>query len=599
MYSALPYLLSVVLVVLAAFLYPEYSLVMKSYASALLIVSGVVFLLVMVSKWVLLKRHIYGKGVHFSKRISKWAKIGYYIIISLSLALSLAALFLLGYQEPEEFYDNVYIPEPWVKGYVFRGRVLSDRGQGPKYHELLVLIETIGRSQKKRECAILYEENLSLRTSKRVLLKIKTDDRENDGEKLAQATHHANRKIPLGSTVIIKPYYHRSTQTIKQANYRSYLYHRKQVGSIYVTPKYMQVIEAYNGFNLPIIINNYVVTTIQRYVTKEFEWQGKIKTANQGISALKDSVVIIPSQYDRSQQPAYGLSLSLLTGDRRWLAKEIVEDFRQTGTYHVLAISGMHTGMIMLVFFSLLRLFRMSKRHARAMIIFILFPVYLMIVGPRVSVLRSVLMIAFGFLWTVRDQKSPLYILWAQILLLMLLVNPYYAYDVSFQLSFSAVLGVILGLQLLVYYSFKNSVLNWVLATWVISVSCQLFTMPFILYYFTDVNMLAPLYNMIIPPLVIIVLLGTIFLVLLPLPGLAPLLGLALAYLNEAISDLLAWIVAHEPALRLGYPSQFPLAKSHWSLLGLFLLIFAGFCVILMAAQLRRPLRFKRSIHYS
>ena len=144
------------------------------------------------------------------------------------------------------------------------------------------------------------------------------------------------------------------------------------------------------------------------------------------------------------------LAQGLLLGDRSALTDEIEDAFRRTGLMHVLAVSGLHLGILLAGAWFLLR--RLGARPA------IVYPVvglmaafFLWIVGPRVSLLRATLLLGFVGLgsvladlgWILRRTVRPANGL-AVAAVVLLAIRPTDLLDVGFQLSFAATAGILL-----------------------------------------------------------------------------------------------------------------------------------------------------------
>ncbi|MGY4707400.1 ComEC/Rec2 family competence protein [Candidatus Bipolaricaulota sp. J31] len=145
------------------------------------------------------------------------------------------------------------------------------------------------------------------------------------------------------------------------------------------------------------------------------------------------------------------LVAALLLGSRSGLNRDLKEDFRQAGVAHLLALSGLHLGIIAYGLWRLLGMFRMRPGN-RYPVLFLVIGLYIGLVGGRISLVRAGIM--FGFLglfwilcergWVLRDWYDPLQGLSAAAIV-VLLIWPWSARDLGFQLSFAATAGIVLG----------------------------------------------------------------------------------------------------------------------------------------------------------
>jgi len=133
----------------------------------------------------------------------------------------------------------------------------------------------------------------------------------------------------------------------------------------------------------------------------------------------------------------------LLLGTGRELPDELTEAFRRSGTVHVLAVSGLHVGFIVLIVHALLRSLRVPRRLSRLLVLPALVG-FVLIVGPRPSVVRASTMAAFLIAAPMLERTpNPLNALGAAALAL-LIARPGSLFDLGFRLSFSAVAGILL-----------------------------------------------------------------------------------------------------------------------------------------------------------
>ncbi len=249
--------------------------------------------------------------------------------------------------------------------------------------------------------------------------------------------------------------------------------------------------------------------------------------------------------------------------------------WRQAGLAHVLAVSGLHVGLLLAMLLRLLAWMRVPPlwRYllgASALI------AYGLLIGSRPSVWRAIIMALIGLLalatGRLRDWPSAL----AAAAILLLLHNPRLLFDAGWELSFAATWGVLALSPLIVArLPLLPLRLDRAIAT---SLAAQAATLPIVLYYFYLINPLAILSNLVMLPfLPLLLILGAVYLALSPLAGwLAPLVGWVFG-IAQCIVEWLARVPGM--TISLGQP---PL----W-LVGLSLLLL-GLCWYLQAAKTRR-----------
>jgi competence protein ComEC len=199
-------------------------------------------------------------------------------------------------------------------------------------------------------------------------------------------------------------------------------------------------------------------------------------------------------------EPASSLAKAFLLANQKEISKATRQDFSRTGLSHVVAISGLHMAIIMVLlekFFIGLGLSR--KKSFSFICLVILF--YLLLIGFISPAIRSALMIFMVLAGTSLGRNtSALYSLLLSGDILLLLKPAMLLYDISFQLSFLAILGMVL------YANFFETKLFWITnrlkirAILAVTLSAQVFTWPLIVYYFGTFSLIAPVANFFILP---------------------------------------------------------------------------------------------------
>ncbi|UTR14353.1 DNA internalization-related competence protein ComEC/Rec2 [Salipaludibacillus sp. LMS25] len=193
-------------------------------------------------------------------------------------------------------------------------------------------------------------------------------------------------------------------------------------------------------------------------------------------------------------EEASALIAALVFGDRSLFSEQRLSQFRQLGIMHLLAVSGLHIGLVTAVLYYLLYRIGMTREKAAYSVMAIL-PVYALIAGGAPSVVRAsltclIVILAVRFKW----RLSLLDIL-AIVCIVLLLINPFYLYHLGFQLSFLTSFSLLLSKRIFLKSSPFLSLLK------VTSVA-QLFSLPLILYHFYEVSLLSLLINMFFIPFI-------------------------------------------------------------------------------------------------
>ena len=155
-------------------------------------------------------------------------------------------------------------------------------------------------------------------------------------------------------------------------------------------------------------------------------------------------------------QPALGLYLGIILGDRGYLDQDLRDQFMVTGTVHLLSISGSHLGLVALLIFAVVRwvmillpadwLLLLSRRitPTRIAVACTIVPVtgYACLAGAELATMRSLLMVAVGLMAIWLGQERRLFHALSAAALVILLHDPQALFDISFQLSFVSVLAI-------------------------------------------------------------------------------------------------------------------------------------------------------------
>ena len=210
--------------------------------------------------------------------------------------------------------------------------------------------------------------------------------------------------------------------------------------------------------------------------------------------------------------------MSLLIGERATLDTEVKKIYSEVGAMHVLAVSGLHVGIVYLLLSIVLGFLKKDKKLKWLFLVICLMALwfYAMLTGLSTSVLRAVVMFTLILLGDTLGRKSNIYNNIALAAFLLLLFDPNYLFQVGFQLSFAAVTGIVyLQPKIAAWFRFKNMILDKIWQLTAVSLAAQLATFPISLYYFHQFPTYFWLTNLlVIPSATVTVILGIIVLFL-------------------------------------------------------------------------------------
>ena len=280
-------------------------------------------------------------------------------------------------------------------------------------------------------------------------------------------------------------------------NYERYLYHKK-IHWIYVLNE-----------------SPSCESSSPSFITKIHQYRQKVVTD-------------IASNYPIQLQ---GIAASLLVGDRSLLPTDVIEAYQELGLSHVLAVSGLHVGVIGGLFFWFVIRIGVTREKAYS-ILLLFYPFYLIFTGGAPSVVRASIM-AMAVALSLRYQLkiNPLDGI-AVACLMTLLINPYYAFHIGFQLSFLIAFALIVSSQTILkrYHHPFTKLLA-------LSVLAQVVSFPLVIYHFSQISILSLGLNLLYVPFISIIVLPTLLLLFF-------FDFLSLTFLFTLVSELLSTVIS-------------------------------------------------------
>lgn len=211
-----------------------------------------------------------------------------------------------------------------------------------------------------------------------------------------------------------------------------------------------------------------------------------------------------------------GMYQALLLGDRSGLASHVLEIYKKAGAMHLLAISGMHLGIVaFLISTALVWIFSRSEhlllnrwtRHISILLALTFLTIYAGLAGFQIPVIRALIMVAIFMLALIADKQWISINNLAAAALIILVWKPASIASASFQLSFAATLAIILVLPLCSAWlhgtqrtAFTKTVLLWLLSCLVISLVAFVATAPLSVLHFNRLSLLSSITTLLVTP---------------------------------------------------------------------------------------------------
>lgn len=261
--------------------------------------------------------------------------------------------------------------------------------------------------------------------------------------------------------------------------------------------------------------------------------------------AIQHKLVEILSKNISGEKEA-GLAEAMLIGYKDDLDKNLLQSYSNTGVIHIIAISGLHLGLIYAILSLLCR--PLGKRNVakwvRPVIIISGLWLFSLAAGGSASILRAAVMFTCLVLGESISRKSSVYNSLALSAFLLLCYNPYWLWDVGFQLSYAALLSIVLFMKPIYNSLFiKNKMLDAVWKLVAVTLAAQILTIPLGLYHFHQFPVLFLVANIIAVPVSSIILLGEIICCALAfIPVLAQWLGIILHWIIFALNTFIETI---------------------------------------------------------
>ena len=240
-----------------------------------------------------------------------------------------------------------------------------------------------------------------------------------------------------------------------------------------------------------------------------------------------------------SNDQAEAVLAAMVLGDKSALTREQRDTYSVSGASHVLALSGLHLSIIYL----LLTRLTLGRRRFWLMQVLMVLAIwaFALLTGLSTSIVRAAVMLTIYALFTLgKRHHAPLGVL-SFTAIVMLLISPRSLFDVGFQLSFAAMLGILLLTPLFERWvspawMMSHRPVKWLYGLVAVSIAAQIGTAPLVAYYFGRFSTWFLLTNIVVLPLAALILYAALTALVFP-----TLVGIGL-WLTRAMNTILGWI---------------------------------------------------------
>lgn len=233
----------------------------------------------------------------------------------------------------------------------------------------------------------------------------------------------------------------------------------------------------------------------------------------------------------------YAVAAAILLGYDDTLPTELRQRYVAAGSMHILCVSGMHVGVVFMVFSYLLGFLKKRKRWQNVLkqiLLLLLIWFYALLAGLAPSILRSTIMLSFVILADVLNREGVLLNSLAASAFLLLYIDPANLFNVGFLLSYCAVVGIVL-LQKPIYNIFyiKTKFFDKIWELTSVTLAAQIATAPLSVYYFHQFPTYFWISNLFMGPISTVVIIG----------GMVMLLICFIPYINIGVAFCVKWMI--------------------------------------------------------
>ncbi|AMO20857.1 ComEC/Rec2 family competence protein [Flavobacterium columnare] len=386
--------------------------------------------------------------------------------------------------------------------------------------------------------AVVYERLKSTSTKQRYVISIQSVNQKPCSGKIILNVNKEGKKNPrliVGAVLLIRGMIHpiQSTLNPGQFDYASYLKKKNIYGQLYAEQEDFKVLKT--------------SAKSIRYYTARFRDRIINTLQNNGFPERELAVLT-----------------ALVIGQQQGIDEHLIKKYQYAGVIHILSISGLHVGILYLLLDFILTVFLKDKRYSLLKLFFLLLGLwgFAFVAGLAASVVRSTVMFSIIGIGASSKKQVNIYNTLAASVLIILIVQPAFLFDIGFQLSYLAVLSIV-SMQPIVIklWNPSNQVLNFFWKLFVVSLVAQIGTLPLSLYYFHQIPGLFFVANLLVIPLLeyIIMPLGVLVVLLAYIDGTFEGLIWVLVKMIQVMNTIIESIASFEECIWKGIPFSFDL----------------------------------------
>ncbi|MFC2152434.1 ComEC/Rec2 family competence protein [Bacteroidota bacterium] len=293
--------------------------------------------------------------------------------------------------------------------------------------------------------------------------------------------------LKLGDQILAKAYLNeiKHSGNPHTFNYKKYLKYQEIYSQCYIKSNQFKIIDHNKGSKLRILSN---------------------KTRQKLLNIYKINNI---------SGDEFAVLSALTLGFKNELTPELKESFSTSGAMHILAVSGLHVGIIFIILCKLLFFLQKNKygKILSSLIIITVLFFYAFLTGLSDSVFRATTMFTFISIGQMFNRQINIYNSISASAFLLLIINPYSIMNVGFQLSYAAVISIVF-FQPRIYslLNFNKTIPDYLWQLISVAIAAQLGTFPITIHYFNQFPLYFILSNIIIIPLATIIIYGAILL---------------------------------------------------------------------------------------